>query len=73
MSAAAEIFKQAVESLIDLSKALGGDFTTAKEARVRSDTPYARRIYTGTLFAAIEGLTSTMKQVALASIPFKNM
>jgi hypothetical protein len=39
MSTAAEIFKQAVESLIDLSKALGEDVTTAKEARMQSDTP----------------------------------
>jgi hypothetical protein len=72
MSNAADGFVQEVESLITLSKALGTDVMTAKKAYEQEDTPYARRVYVRMICSAIEGLTFSMKQVALESPSARN-
>jgi hypothetical protein len=70
---AEETFEQAVESLLGLLLALSADVTMAQAARTQADTPYARRVYVRTMFAAIEGLTFSIKQVTLAVSSLKKV
>jgi hypothetical protein len=70
---AEETLKQAADSLVRLFLALCVDVTTAQAARTQADTSYARRVYVRTIFAAIEGLTFSMKQVTLADSSIKKL